>query len=161
LNNLNDAEILQAIDSSNVIVVPVQNAQNQGLGEFENADDRRDEALYRFDNEDRRTTRPPTGTERARASRQAQLQASRAGSPSHSQLSQMFNEREGRQLGPSGLSTVETRSQSLARQRLRVGDPFGDIPSSPLGPSVPRSYNETLKVPDFKNKLMTLRDDNN
>jgi hypothetical protein len=126
------------------------------LGEFVSADDLRDEALNIFDNEDIRIIRTPNGAELIAAARKARLGVSRAGSPSRSQLSQMLNEMEGRQRGPSGLSRMETQSQIAARQR-QERNAFGDISSS----SAPRSYDEAMNIPEFKGKLMTLRDDNN
>jgi hypothetical protein len=62
---------------------------------------------------------------------------------------------EERQRRPSGLSHMETRSQTVARQ-LQEKNAFRNISSS-----APRSYDEVMNIPEFKGKLLTLQDDNN
>jgi hypothetical protein len=69
LNNLNDAENLEIIDNTNLLSVSIGSTQSERLGEFVSADDRQDEALYRFDNEEKRRTRLLTGAELVAAAR--------------------------------------------------------------------------------------------
>jgi hypothetical protein len=67
LNNLNDTDILEIIDNSNLLSVLIENTQSERLGEFVSADHRLDEALYRFDNEEMRRTRLPTEAKKCRS----------------------------------------------------------------------------------------------